>query len=715
MKRVTLTMAVLIVIQSLSGQGIILNSSFYSEALQETKMVDVYLPPGYDVNPDLYYPVIYLLHAWGGNQNSGNTYMNTANDLINAGTMDPVIMVCADNSPGPFGGSMYVNSTLWGDYEDYMVNDLPNWVESTYRAMPEKNYRGLFGQSMGGYGVFRYGILYKEQYRAITSHAGLINFSDEYAFENGIQEIKDEWGGQAPYEYHFGAGDYTNGQFLMSGAFAPRPEPNTTPQTYVFPNTIEFFMDSLGNPIDTIVEKCYPHNIAHLISQLTAGDSLGIYFGVGSADEWFLYPGTLAVKDSMDLYGIPYGFYEHAGGHAMPAQFRLNALAFLDSLLYPPAALSSCLPEGITFTTQEEIDNFQSNYPGCTEIEGGVWIQGDDISNLDGLSPITEVGGILSIGGTGATNPSLQSIEGLQNLVSVGSHLNIGTGSGNPCHPLLTSLGGLENLISVGGNIVLAGNTALQDLNGFVNLASLDGHLVIKNNDALMSLEGLEGLSAIGGNLEICTNPSLESLEGLENVTTIEGSLFIGNAATEAPGNATLMTLDGLQALNSIGGNLSIFENDALASLSGLDNIEGSSILSLYISSNGALSDCAVQSICDYLVAPFGIPQIQDNAPGCDSQEEVEEACESVGTEEQHIQPFTIHPNPTGNGSVTITLNNPHNLHLTCFNPFGQQVHRQEITGAETVIDVSTLAPGIYLAVVSEDGKPVGRSKFVVQ
>jgi hypothetical protein len=30
-----------------------------------------------------------------------------------------------------------------------------------------------------------------------------------------------------------------------------------------------------------------------------------------------------------------------------------------------------CLPEGIKFTTQAQIDSFQINYPGCTEIEGG--------------------------------------------------------------------------------------------------------------------------------------------------------------------------------------------------------------------------------------------------------------------------------------------------------------------------------------------------------
>jgi len=57
-----------------------------------------------------------------------------------------------------------------------------------------------------------------------------------------------------------------------------------------------------------------------------------------------------------------------------------------------------CLPEGITFTTQAQIDSFQINYPNCTEIEGDVEINGDDITNLNGLNVLTSIGGYLFIG-----------------------------------------------------------------------------------------------------------------------------------------------------------------------------------------------------------------------------------------------------------------------------------------------------------------------------
>jgi hypothetical protein len=55
----------------------------------------------------------------------------------------------------------------------------------------------------------------------------------------------------------------------------------------------------------------------------------------------------------------------------------------------------SCLPEGITFNRQSQIDSFQVNYPGCTEIEGDVTITGNIIYDLNGLNVLTSIGGNL--------------------------------------------------------------------------------------------------------------------------------------------------------------------------------------------------------------------------------------------------------------------------------------------------------------------------------
>jgi hypothetical protein len=119
-----------------------------------------------------------------------------------------------------------------------------------------------------------------------------------------------------------------------------------------------------------------------------------------------------------------------------------NLLLLITAVLISIAAATaqSCLPEGITFSTQEQIDNFQTNYPGCTEIEGNVKIQGAGITNLNGLSVITSIGGFLFI----SNNLMLTDLIGLDNISAVGGNFRIENNNA------LTSLSGLESLNQIG-------------------------------------------------------------------------------------------------------------------------------------------------------------------------------------------------------------------------------------------------------------------------
>ena len=144
----------------------------------------------------------------------------------------------------------------------------------------------------------------------------------------------------------------------------------------------------------------------------------------------------------------------------------------------------SCLPDGITFTTQAEIDNFQTNNPNCTEIEGDVLINGGDIVNLNGLSVLTSIAGSLFIGTDYYNNPSITSLTGLDNVMSIGGDLSIGGIDS------LTSLTGLDNVMSIGGDIDIKYNHALTSLTGLEGLTSMGGDLSIGGNNALTSLTG---------------------------------------------------------------------------------------------------------------------------------------------------------------------------------------------------------------------------------
>ena len=195
MKKLYLLILLAFSLGILSAQ--IIDTTFYSPALAANRNVDVYLPPGYDANPDLHYPVIYFFHGWGGSENSAVTIMNEAEILINAGTIDPLIIICPNNSPNPFKGSFYVNSTTSGNFGDFNIIDLITWIDSTYRTQPEKKFRTIMGQSMGGYGAFRYAVLHDTLFRAIASHAAAINF--DIAIDDVRTKILLEHPGGAPY------------------------------------------------------------------------------------------------------------------------------------------------------------------------------------------------------------------------------------------------------------------------------------------------------------------------------------------------------------------------------------------------------------------------------------------------------------------------------------------------------------------------------------
>ncbi len=111
--------------------------------------------------------------------------------------------------------------------------------------------------------------------------------------------------------------------------------------------------------------------------------------------------------------------------------------------------------------------------------------------------------------------------------------------------------------------------------------------------------------------------------------------------------NDELEDLSGLNNLNSIGGELKIIANYSLTNLSGVGNISANSISDLWISHNTLLSDCEVQSVCEYITSPNGYLDISNNAPGRNSSgEEIDSCSLTIIDESVPYKGFTISPNP---------------------------------------------------------------------
>jgi hypothetical protein len=331
---------------------------------------------------------------------------------------------------------------------------------------------------------------------------------------------------------------------------------------------------------------------------------------------------------------------------------KLILLLALGTISHSIVFSQGCLPEGIIFTTQEQIDNFQTNYPGCIELEGdvfiGFWEQSTDIINLNGLNVLKYIDGDLNILWTDN----------------------------------ITNLEGINNIKSIGGNFSILGNYAL---NNFI---------------------GLDSLNVIAGMIEIGANHSLTNLIGFENVISIGGDLSVSF-------NDALINLTGFDNLISVGGNtIRIEENLLLTDILALSQINSNSISNLIIRWNLSLSDCDIQSICELLNNPNCTIEFFENAPGCNSVAEVEAACLTSIEDNFAKDELTLFPNPAFS-FITINVNGGQPIEETIiYNHLGQKA--LEAVPVNNTVDVSTLMPGIYFIEVVTSESRAG-TKLVIE
>lgn len=114
----------------------------------------VYLPKGYDQpeNADTKYPVVYMMHGWGGNvTNMTDTARidskKILDDLIDSGKVKPMIVVFIDGF-----NSYYVDGPEF-KMESAITEDLVPMIDANYRTIASRDGRAVAGISMGGYGA----------------------------------------------------------------------------------------------------------------------------------------------------------------------------------------------------------------------------------------------------------------------------------------------------------------------------------------------------------------------------------------------------------------------------------------------------------------------------------------------------------------------------------------------------------------------------------
>ncbi len=264
-------------------------------------------------------------------------------------------------------------------------------------------------------------------------------------------------------------------------------------------------------------------------------------------------------------------------------------------------------------------------------------IGNDELRNLDGLSRITELTSLRIY-----QNPLLESINGISNLVSVDDEFKLGGSK------VLSNLDELENLSFVGNQIDISDFSLITDLYGLRNVTNFDGVLRIHRNRLLnkycdietlfttsrsrftsfnrynpssafqLTDEGCEKevpLNVYDLSVSISGKKQLDYFLSL-GYDTIEGdfTLLVGINRSESEEINTITNL----GLKNVQGNFKLNELD-IVSLEGLETLE-SVTGNLIITDNTKLSDfCAItnlidnNTIKDYLVSGNIINPLEDD------------------------------------------------------------------------------------------------------
>ena len=133
-----------------------------SKLLGINRRMTVYTPYGYEANPKQKYPVLYLLHGGGGDEEAWTSMGRAAqilDNLIEKGLAKPMIVVMPNGNPGqqaaaPLGLDVKDldrnNPAFANAYVKSLVEEIIPFIEKEYRAIPKPASRAIAGLSMGG-------------------------------------------------------------------------------------------------------------------------------------------------------------------------------------------------------------------------------------------------------------------------------------------------------------------------------------------------------------------------------------------------------------------------------------------------------------------------------------------------------------------------------------------------------------------------------------
>ncbi|SDQ97466.1 alpha/beta hydrolase [Flagellimonas zhangzhouensis] len=311
--KLTLVIFTLQLTYAQNTKGTVVIDSIYSENLvnnfgeNPTREVAVYLPPNYDKESQKY-PVIYFLHGFFGD----HTLMDYMKEILDFGIetkrIRPFILVIP-NQKTTYDGSFYSNSGVFGNWENFTVQDLVKYMDKNYRTLAKKESRGITGHSMGGYGALNIAMKHPDVFNTV------------YAISPGALAIVREYGPNSEtFKELSGINTYEAlektyfGKVMVAFARSWSPNPNNPPFYCDFPFSYE--NDELVIHQETL-KKWQDHmtfyNLEKYIDNLKSLKAIKMDWGRNAGERFTQQCKMFSIK--LENLGINHMAEEYIGTH----------------------------------------------------------------------------------------------------------------------------------------------------------------------------------------------------------------------------------------------------------------------------------------------------------------------------------------------------------------------------------------------------------------
>jgi S-formylglutathione hydrolase FrmB len=325
---------------------------FQSDALRGNPLGDpherplwVYLPPGYDDEPDRRYPSVYMIQGltgqldmWRSRSAFRLNFPELADQLLGRGEAPPCVLVWVDAWTS-YGGSQFLDSPATGRYHTYLCDEVVPWVDERYRTLAAPEHRGIAGKSSGGYGAMVTPMLRPDLFGGLATHAGDSLFENAYLpeFRESVRALRDDYDGSfdkfwEDFRSRPAFSKDADGVLLNSWCMAAcysADEDGTV--------RLPFDVDT-GELVPDVWERWLEWDPVRMVPK--HADALrgmrAIYIDAGTRDEWYLDLGAEAFRRALADIGVTDVFFELFNAKHGGIEYRYpRSLKYLAERLSP--------------------------------------------------------------------------------------------------------------------------------------------------------------------------------------------------------------------------------------------------------------------------------------------------------------------------------------------------------------------------------------------